>query len=78
MKMTKLIPELNKTLGAPMQEAGFPPPPMGTMQGVMAFTQAAALDGGACIAAGVDMLKAAMMGTFPTEEKLAEIKAGLA
>ena len=77
LKMQKLIPALNETLGGPMQEAGFPPPPMGTMQGVMAFTQASALEGGECIKEGVDMLKAALMGNFPSQEKLAEITSKL-
>ena len=76
--MTKLIPALNETLGAPMQEAGFPPPPMGTMQGVMAFTQASTLEGGECIKDGVDMLKQAMMGSFPDAAKLADLQAKLA
>jgi hypothetical protein len=48
------------------------------MQGVMAFTQAQALPGGECIKDGVDMLKASMAGTFPTDAQLAEINAKLA
>ena len=50
----------------------------GIMQGVMAFTQAQALPGGECIKDGVDMLKASMAGTFPTDAQLAEINAKLA
>jgi len=77
-KMTQLIPALQKVLAVPMQEAGFPAPPMGIMQGVMAFTQAQALPGGECIKDGVDMLKASMMGTFPTDAQLSEMNAKLA
>ena len=136
--MTQLIPALQKVLSVPMQEAGFPPPPMGAppqsparsdpvrvhrprwkvlsvvhcgrvkgaggrrdfhgaaplarsgsssaplvaragiMQGVMAFTQVQMMPGGECIKDGVDMLKAAMMGTFPSDAQLADINVKLA
>ena len=60
-----------QTLAPPVAHAGI-------MQGVMAFTQAQALPGGECIKDGVDMLKASMAGTFPTDAQLAEINAKLA
>mgnify|MGYP004222264023 CR=1 FL=1 len=44
----------------------------------MAFTQVQMMPGGECIKDGVDMLKAAMMGTFPSDAQLADINVKLA
>ena len=45
----------------------------GMMQAMVAFTAAAALEGGECIAKGRDMLTKAMSGTFPTADETKQI-----
>ena len=102
--MSTVIPKLQGIIAGPMQEAGFPPPPMGErwprisaarpqprtprstqcplsragmMQGMMAFTQASQLEGGAIITEGMGVLQKGMMGTFPSEDELDALLAKL-
>ena len=50
----------------------------GAMQAMMAFTQASVKPGGEVLKKGMDILKAGMMGQFPSSEVIAAVKAELA
>tara|TARA_B110001452_G_C15164649_1_gene404966 strand:- start:421 stop:570 length:150 start_codon:yes stop_codon:yes gene_type:complete len=47
------------------------------MQGMMAFTQASQLEGGAIITEGMGVLQKGMMGSFPSEDELDALLAKL-
>jgi len=78
-KIGALMPEIQRILGDKIVALGFPPGPMGLMQGFGALTAAKDFEGGAVIQEALDLLKGSMMsGQVPSEEELNAMKAKLA
>jgi len=73
-KMMTVVPTLQGYLTPLLVEYEFPPPPMGMMAAMMAFTTASKLEGGEILTEGMEVLKNGMMGNFPAEEKIVAMK----